>query len=52
MNLKKTRVNFNISERKILLWVFDLMAIAFTAGLLGTFDFFTYYNTYKPLNIR
>ena len=51
MNLKKTRVNFNISERKILLWVFDLMAIAFTAGLLGTFDFFTYYNTYDfPLH--
>jgi exopolysaccharide biosynthesis polyprenyl glycosylphosphotransferase len=51
MNLKKTRVNFNISERKILLWLFDLLAIAFTAGLLGTFDFFTYYNTFDfPLH--
>ena len=51
MNLKKTRVNFNISERKILLWLFDLLAITFTAGLLGTFDFFTYYNTFDfPLH--
>ena len=51
MNLKNTRVNFNISERKILLWLFDLLAITFTAGLLGTFDFFTYYNTFDfPLH--
>ncbi len=51
MNLKQTRVNFNISERKVLLWLFDLLAITFTAGVLGTFEFFTYYNSfYFPLH--
>ncbi len=51
MNLKQTRVNFNISERKVLLWLFDLLAITFTAGVLGTFEFFTYYNSFNfPLH--
>jgi exopolysaccharide biosynthesis polyprenyl glycosylphosphotransferase len=45
MNLKKTKVNFNISERKVLLWVFDILAISSAAAFLGLFDFFTYYQT-------
>lgn len=47
MNLKQTRVNFNISERKLLLWLFDLLAISVMAGLLGSFEFFTYYSTFE-----
>jgi exopolysaccharide biosynthesis polyprenyl glycosylphosphotransferase len=45
MNLKKTKVNFDISERKVLLWVFDLLAISTAAAFLGLLNFFTYYQT-------
>lgn len=45
MNLKKTKVNFDISERKVLLWIFDLLAISTAAAFLGLLDFFTYYQT-------
>ena len=51
MNLKKAKVNFNISERKLLLWFMDLLSIMATTAFLGVWDFFTYYQTaYVPIH--
>ena len=47
MNLKKAKVNFNISERKVLLWLMDLLAITATTGFLGIWESFTYYQTFN-----
>tara|TARA_B110000503_G_scaffold91700_1_gene138384 strand:- start:32643 stop:34043 length:1401 start_codon:yes stop_codon:yes gene_type:complete len=42
MNLKKSKVNFDISERKVLLWLVDLLAIFLSVAALNLSPYFNY----------